>query len=66
MMSEMTLCNYCHYQDIRRRADEENALVELRPEEYLDGQHTFLTGQGVYVDGSLVGWFMELTDHCVC
>lgn len=52
-MSELTSCNYCTLNDIRRRAKRDGKKVEV---------HTNV----VYVDGKRVAWFMELTDYCCC
>jgi hypothetical protein len=55
-MSELTRCNYCSLEDIKRRHP--GAEVTTRVEE---------RWLRVFIDGEATErWFLELTDHCVC
>lgn len=57
-MSERTQCNYCTWQFLKTKYPE----AKLRP----DPDAVLRGATGVFVDGEIVAWFMELTDHCVC
>lgn len=63
-MSELTRCNYCTLEDIKRRAKKDGEVVTTRPAK----------GGGVEVATHKPGeepkefgvWFMVLPDHCCC
>lgn len=56
-MSELTRCNYCTLQEVRRRHPD--AVVTTKPDEYGWLQ--------VWIDDKPGGQhFLALTDHCVC
>ena len=59
-MSELTKCNYCTLQWVKKRnPGKEVKVVKAGKYKYCDLQ--------VYVDGQPLGiWFAELSDHCVC
>lgn len=59
-MSELTTCNYCTLQDIKRRADERGATVSLSKDEY--GWTVVQCSD----KSKPSAWLMKLTDHCVC
>ena len=62
-MSELTPCNYCTLEGIKRR--NKGKKVKLRPAKKEDKY--FLGGYDVYIDGEKSGaWFMEVSDRCVC
>lgn len=55
-MSELTTCNYCDLQSIKRRLKKGDKLEY----KYEHG------GTSVYINGEFVCWFMELTNYCCC
>ncbi|NVM22877.1 MAG: hypothetical protein HWN68_13980 [Desulfobacterales bacterium] len=78
-MSELTKCNYCSLQDIRRRAKERGEKVTVLH----NSKWWYGKGCNVYVhpkdidlpnikedsklhDRYSVAWFAELPDHCCC
>ena len=76
-MSELTRCNYCSLQNIKRRAKEQGARVYVRPSKFMGGGYDiFVVSAGDKLDASVdkdgncgwqwVSWMMEIPDHCVC
>lgn len=75
-MSELTPCNYCSLQRIKRGAKEQGAKVYVRPSEFMGGYDVFVVPKGEKLDTSIgkdgnhgyqwEAWFMEITDRCVC
>jgi hypothetical protein len=66
-MSELTRCNYCDWQDMKRRGYKK-ATAEQRREVW-DKKGEPYTGAGVVIvdrAGKFAAWFMSLSDHCVC
>ena len=73
-MSELTPCNYCTLQRIKRDAKKSGKKVSIRNETLLH----WTQGRAVYVHPNTVkgnarfdkkyfqAHFAELTDHCVC
>lgn len=65
-MSEMTRCNYCDWQSMKRRG---HRIATPEERVKLDkGVHKMFRSGVVVVDqkGKFVAWFMELPDHCCC
>ena len=62
-MSELTLCNFCSLQKLKRRYGEENVRVnrDLDKDGWLEVK--VRDEQGWHSAGH---WFLALTDHCVC
>lgn len=61
-MSELTPCNYCTYNRIKRREERVgNAVI-------LEGHDLYVVPTGDKLDKKKhhVAWFMELTDYCCC
>ncbi len=79
-MSELTQCNYCSLQGIKRRAGREGKHVHLNPDTRMSRGGVDIYVTPVTVDlptagvtqGSefhqqyWVGWFMGVTKSCVC
>jgi len=80
-MSELTRCNYCRLQDIKRMAKEQGSRVYVRPSNFcpkynIGGYDIFMVPKGEKLDTSVdkdgnhgwqwVAWMMEIPDHCVC
>lgn len=75
-MSELTTCNYCSYQDMKRRAKKKKMVTTPLPESFgLGGVRIYVHPKDVDIrklskeerkqyDGG--AWFMALTDHCCC
>lgn len=63
-MSELTSCNYCTLQRIKREARERGERVLLRPAK--GGGIECATHKPNEQPKKFTVWFMELTDHCVC
>ena len=73
-MSDLTICNYCRLQGIRRRAKESGKKVATKA----GGFPEFPTGTSVFrhpkevkdknrfQEQYRVAWFMELTGGCAC
>ena len=67
-MSELTRCNYCTLQSIRRRAERENQQVTIL------AQNCYVHSKDVNIselneesrEQYFVAWFMELTEGCAC
>lgn len=69
------MCNYCHLQNIRRRAKKKGSRVYLRAG-MMGGTDVFVVPKGEKLDisvnekgehsGQWVAWMMEIPDHCVC
>jgi len=58
-VSELTTCNYCNYEAMKKRAKERGVWVILR------GQDDWISAR--YSDEELPSaFFMELTESCVC
>lgn len=58
-MSELTPCNYCVLQRIKRDNPGKEVTVLKTSEKMISLQ--------VFVEGKPIGvWFMTLSDHCVC
>jgi hypothetical protein len=56
-MSELTSCNFCTLQDIKRRNKGKKVTTQRDEDGWIR----------VFVDGKPTGTsFMALTDHCVC
>ena len=81
-MSDLTRCNYCTLQNIKRRAKEEGNKVILKPG-WRGGTDVYVVPKGVAIPKEVksgtdkeegdefhkkycVAWFMELTSHCAC
>ena len=64
-MSDLTQCNYCSLKQIKRNAKEGGKKVEVAPAT-IEFEASVGKGVHVKVDGKIVAWFMELTNHCVC
>jgi hypothetical protein len=75
-MSELTPCNYCSLNRIKRRANEKGLQVTLLSSR--GGFDVYVHPADVTVNRETVGdeegkpssywgaWLMALTDHCVC
>jgi hypothetical protein len=64
-MSDTLLCNYCHFQDIKRRAEKDGLLVVQKRDK--DGWTCIHTKKpGAKSDGKPLAMFMELTKTCAC
>ena len=74
-MSDLTICNYCRLQAMRRRAKEDGKKITIRggnPEQGLPAgidifvhPKTFKNEDRFQIQYK-VAWFMELTEGCVC
>ena len=66
-MSELTLCNYCNWRYYKSRYGEK---VELRDKVtdrgWMDFKESYPNSKFVVLEGNVIGWFMNLTDCCVC
>jgi len=62
-MSELTQCNYCNLQAIKREAKKNKQKVEVRPAKK---DKYYLGGVDVFVDDKFTAWFMKLGDKCGC
>jgi len=58
-MSELTKCNYCVLEAIKRRNPGREVVV-IRCNNDICGLQVFVDGRGIGV------WFAKLSDHCVC
>jgi hypothetical protein len=58
-MSELTKCNYCTLEAIKRSYPGREVTV-IRITNGICGLQVFIDGRGIGV------WFDELSDHCVC
>lgn len=58
-------CNYCHFQDIKRRARRDRLVVVKvkRPDGWTDVR---VKRPGARGDGRFLVSFAELTETCVC
>lgn len=76
-MSELTRCNYCNLQIIKRKAKNQGARVYKRPSTFMGGGYDiFVVSKGNKLDTSVdkdgnngeqwVSWMMEIPNHCVC
>lgn len=74
-MSELTPCNYCSYQRIKKRADDDGLLVSLLPAHWgMGGTEVYVSPVDVDVEKMseierhkyYKAWFMSLPDHCCC
>ncbi len=67
-MSELTKCNYCTVEEIKRRAKREGKILKFKSDPF----HTWGNGKKAYLEDPKtklrehLGWFAEITDHCVC
>lgn len=61
-MSELTSCNYCDLQAIKRRARAEGKTVTIKSEPF----HTWSSGKRILVDGKEVAWMAKIPEHCCC
>lgn len=59
-MSELTQCNYCTWEDIKKHAKERLKTYELRASNDIPGW------QEAVIDGEVVAYFKKVTDYCVC
>lgn len=60
-MSELTLCNFCSYEDLLARARERNAHLTL----FVDPELQMIGVRASDREEPLA-WFVELTDRCAC
>lgn len=70
-MSELTQCNFCSLEDIKRKAKREGKKVTLLPAKrdkyYMGGLDVFVHPKKVKpTRRHLVAWFMELGNSCCC
>lgn len=71
-MSELTPCNFCDLQRLKREAKAAKKVVSLRGDRggiaaYVHCPNINLDALNESECGKLRRiWFMELTDHCVC
>lgn len=78
-MSELTSCNYCSLQSVRRRAKEKKMKVTIRSDvfgSWTKGQAVFVHPPGVKIDGCpqegepgheyFSCWLAEVPDRCCC
>jgi len=59
-MSELTQCNYCSWKEAKKRAKKEGYKIKLKPSKEMPGWLAKVK------DGEEIGWYMEMSDHCVC
>lgn len=63
-MSDMTPCNYCEFQRMKREAKTKKQKISTVPEPH---PPHFPNGVRVLRDGKPAGvWFGALGDHCEC
>jgi hypothetical protein len=60
-MSELTPCNYCSLEDMKRRAKERGTHIVLS----VDPETCWIKVRYADRKGAL-GYFLELTTECVC
>uniref|UniRef100_A0A6M3JPA6 Uncharacterized protein n=1 Tax=viral metagenome TaxID=1070528 RepID=A0A6M3JPA6_9ZZZZ len=61
-MSELTLCNYCSLQSMKKRAKKEGKKIKLSTTRAGD-----MAGWiKVEEDGKAIAYFMKLSSRCVC
>lgn len=67
-MSELTTCNYCKLESIRRDAKKKNMKVVCMPSRYeLGGEEVYVVKKGDKPNKkNWIAWIMGITDHCVC
>ncbi len=71
-MSELTICNYCSWQSMKRRGYRKATAAERKKlwdeKVKADGfADRFSTGVVIVnAKGEFTSWFMELPDHCYC
>lgn len=58
-MSELTKCNYCVLEAIKREHPGREVTV-IRVSQQICGLQVFVDGKGLGI------YFAELSDHCVC
>ena len=58
-MSELTSCNYCTFESMKRHAKEKKEKLVKKP-------NIKESGVDILVDGEFRCWFMELTSYCCC
>lgn len=66
-MSELTRCNYCDYEALKREAKKRGERVRTVPDK--DSHWPNAVRVEVFRDGKWHDrqvWFAALTDHCVC
>lgn len=59
-MSELTVCNRCTYNDIKKRLDGNIQVVEAPAPGFPRGVEVFSA------TGKQLAWFAELSEECVC
>ena len=75
-MGELTACNYCNLQKIRKQAKKEGLRVTLLPADWgLAGRNVFVHPKEVKIAREdsdknehpfRVAWMMEISDACEC
>lgn len=73
-MSEYTQCNFCSFQNVKRRAHKEGNKITLMPGGSMGGVEVFVHPADVEIEklseqeraSWWSRWFMELPDHCCC
>jgi hypothetical protein len=69
-MSELTTCNYCKLQSIRRDAKKKKKRVVMKSAGFnhgLGGYNVYLLDKGQKPnDKNFISWFMMITGVCVC
>lgn len=77
-MSDLTPCNYCSYQGIKRRAKEKGLVITKKrhlsatkiggKDHYMGGVNIYRHKKGETIDHDkhFISWFMELPDSCKC
>lgn len=75
-MSELTQCNYCHYQQYLAEAKKKNMKITLLPNDFgLGGVSVYMHPKDFDIKKaskkarawwSTGTWFMEISKHCCC
>jgi len=67
-MSELTLCNHCSLQIIKRRAKKESKEVTIIKNIEHGGTDVYVHSKSESIDKEkdFAAWFMELSSRCCC
>lgn len=65
-MSDLTTCNYCKLQAVKRRYGAKNVKL-VADRDYKLGGYNVMVRESAEKPWRNAGmWLMEVTDHCVC
>lgn len=65
-MSKLTTCNYCTWKYRKRRAKECGEQIRLGPSKKIPGWTAMIKTDKKTGKEKEIGWFIAITDSCVC